>query len=78
MTIKEAREIIAETPFWDRFTEDEQKAMSMAERSLEAWEIVKAEIENDWMFKKYPSAPYTCGLRDALEIIDKHLKEVEE
>lgn len=54
------------------------EAHSMAIKSLEAWDKVETEIKNDWMFKKYPSAPYTCGLRDSLEIINKYLKEVKE
>ena len=41
-------------------------------------EDIKAEIASDWMFDKFPSAPFTCGLRKALEIIDKHIgKETE-
>ena len=33
---------------------------------------IKAEIENDWQLKKYPSSPFSCGLRRAIEIIDKY------
>ncbi len=32
---------------------------------------IRAEIENDWQLKKYPSSPFSCGLRRAIEIIDK-------
>lgn len=33
---------------------------------------IRAEIENDWQLKKYPSSPFSCGLRRALEIIEKY------
>jgi hypothetical protein len=39
---------------------------------------IKAEIENDWQLKKYPSSPFSCGLRRAIEIIDKYRNEVSE
>lgn len=35
---------------------------------------IKEEIENDWQLKTYPSSPFSCGLRLALEIINKYLK----
>ena len=38
---------------------------------------VRAEIENDWQLKKYPSSPFSCGLRQAIEIIDKYRAESE-
>ena len=34
---------------------------------------IKAEIKNDRQLKREPSSPYSCGLRHALEIIDKHI-----
>ena len=34
---------------------------------------VRAEIENDWQLKEYPNSPFSCGLRRAIEIIDKHM-----
>lgn len=33
---------------------------------------IRAEIENDWQFKNFPRSPWSCGLRRALEIIDKY------
>ena len=33
---------------------------------------IRAEIENDWQLKEYPSSPFSCGLRMALKIIDKY------
>lgn len=38
---------------------------------------IRAEIENDWQFKNFPRSPWSCGLRRALEIIDKY-REVSE
>lgn len=38
---------------------------------------IRAEIENDWQLKKYPSSPFSCGLRRAIEIIDKYKAESE-
>lgn len=37
---------------------------------------IKAEIENDWQLKEYPNCPFSCGLRRAIEIIDKYELEV--
>ena len=39
---------------------------------------IRSEIENDWQLKEYPSSPFSCGLRRAIEIIDKHETESEE
>ena len=39
---------------------------------------IRAEIENDWQLKKYPSSPFSCGLRRAIEIIDKYKAESED
>ena len=44
----------------------------------EVLEKIRAEIENDWQLKKYPSSPFSCGLRRAIEIIDKYKGESEE
>lgn len=38
---------------------------------------IRAEIENDFQFKQFPRSPWSCGLRRALEIIDKY-REVSE
>ena len=35
---------------------------------------IRAEILNDWQIKKFPSSPFSCGLRYAVEIIDKYRK----
>lgn len=39
---------------------------------------IRAEIKNHWHLKKYPSSPFACGLRQAIEIIDKYRAESEE
>lgn len=39
---------------------------------------IRAEIENDWQLKKYPSSPFSCGLRRAIEIIDEYKGESED
>lgn len=44
----------------------------------EVLDKIRAEIENDWQLKKYPSSPFSCGLRRAMEIIDKYKAESEE
>lgn len=38
---------------------------------------IRAEIESDWQLKKYPASPFSCGLRRAIEIIDKYNAESE-
>lgn len=38
---------------------------------------IRAEIENDWQLKKSPCSPFSCGLRQAIEIIDKYKAESE-
>ena len=41
-------------------------------------EQIKAEIKDDWQLKKYPSSPFSCGLKRTIEIIDKCIEESEE
>ena len=36
---------------------------------------IRDEIENDWQLIMYPASPFSCGLRRAMEIIDKYMKE---
>jgi hypothetical protein len=57
--------------------EEIPQAFEVAIRSLEAWDKVIEDIESDWQLKEYPSQPFSCGLRQALEIINKYLGEVE-
>lgn len=44
----------------------------------EVLDKIRAEIENDWQLKKYPSSPFSCGLRQAIGIIDKYKAESED
>ena len=56
-------------------------ALDMAVKALEQEPIldnIRAEIENDWQLEKYPSSPFACGLRRAIEIIDKYKAESED
>ena len=47
-------------------------------REVDVLDKIRTEIENDWQLKKYPSSPFSCGLRRAIEIIDKYRNEVSE
>ena len=53
-------------------------AFKMAIDTMRKYQKIRAEIENDWQLKKYPSSPFSCGLRRAIEIIDKYKAESEE
>ena len=62
-------------------SENEIKSMTKEQNYMRGYEDgradildkIRAEIENDWQLKREPSAPFCCGLRKALEIIDKHI-----
>ena len=45
------------------------------EDKIKVLDKIRAEIENDWQLKKYPSSPFSCGLKRAIEIIDKYKAE---
>ena len=71
MTVEEAKQTmyaLACTHYGKEFYEKENEAIKIACKSLEAWEKVKEEIN---------SMPYIIYSWDAVEIIDKHLSEVE-
>lgn len=36
---------------------------------------IRDDIENDWQLEIYPNSPYSCGLRRAIEVIDKYKAE---
>ena len=83
MTNKEAKEKLYIE--WQKFLENNidydgtSDAYNMAFKALEQIDVlekIRAEIENDWQLKKYPSSPFSCGLRRAIEIIDKYRNEV--
>ena len=44
----------------------------------DALDKIREEIENDWQLKEYPNCPFSCGLRRAIEIIDKYNSESED
>lgn len=71
MTREEATKLLkmSEQAIWLKGLEKERKeAEEMAIKSLEAWEKVKEEIN---------SMPNIIYRWDAVEIIDKHLAEIE-
>ena len=39
---------------------------------------IRAEIEGDWQLKEYPNSPFSCGLRRALDIIDRRFRDYQE
>ena len=47
-------------------------------RLIEGIEKGKKELKDDWQLQKYPASPFSCGVRHALETIDKHLGEVDD
>lgn len=58
-----------------------KEAFNMAKAALEQEPVldkIRAEIENDWQLEKYPSSPFSCGLRRAIEIIDKYRESEDE
>ena len=60
-------------------TEEVKQAYTLAigciEDTQSLLDKIRTEIENDWQLKKYPSSPFSCGLRRAIEIIDKYRGE---
>ena len=36
---------------------------------------IRTEIEDDWQLEIYPNSPFSCGLRRAIDIIDKYKTE---
>lgn len=82
MTIDEAKEIIGEIEAIDdglgQYIIGFDKALNMAIASLEAWEKVKAEIISERNHRRDRGHhEQSTGLSKAIEIIDKHLQEVE-
>lgn len=55
-------------------------SVNMAMNSLEAWDKIKEELEKD--YKEYENVltdlSYSDGVGYALDIIEEHLKEIEE
>lgn len=61
----------------DQTLKDIDRAFKALEERDELLDKIRAEIENDWQLKKYPSSPFSCGLRRAIEIIDRYTKDGE-
>ena len=59
-----------------QFAKDEYMAKLLAIKSLEAWGKVKEEMQEQ--HRIFANIPSISGiLADAIEIVDKHLKEIE-
>lgn len=59
-------------------TKEQNYLRGYADAKSDVLDMIRAEIESDWQLKKYPSSPFSCGLRRAIEIIDKYKAESEE
>ena len=56
-----------------KIKELEKRIKALEQESLtDVLDKIRAEIENDWQLKELPSGKFACGLRCALEIIDKY------
>ena len=83
MTREEAARILkADDVEWNEIFDSESglldEALDMAIRSLEAWELAKAEILKAQTYKMFVGdTELYIERKDVLKIIDKHLKEVE-
>lgn len=51
------------------------KAIEVLKSEESILDKIRAEIINDWQIKKFPNSPFSCGLRYAVEIIDKYRGE---
>ena len=81
MTIEEAINLLADMDS-DKYTAKEAVALTMAIRSLEAWEKVMEDIAikslGEWYVGRTDGKPEDVILtKDVYDIITKHLKEVE-
>lgn len=65
--------LCAGNPIWD--VDECREAFNTAIRSLEAWEKVKNDLNDDFPEQ---TKGFRYGIDYAMVIIDKHLKEVEE
>lgn len=52
--------------------------MRILDKQEDVLDKIRAEIKNDCLLKKYPSSPFSCGLRLAMGIIDKYKAESED
>lgn len=64
------------TRSWKKCAEEHRQLaewLNELKQKRQAIEDIKAEIESDWQLKLFPRSPFSCGLRRALEIIEKHI-----
>jgi len=89
LTKEEALEMLKTTiKIYEQMANDEagQEFVEAFKMSVEALENqtsviaevekIKAEIDKDWQLQRFPSAPFSCGLRRATEILDNHIAEL--
>lgn len=55
-----------------RITDQTLKALEERDKLLDK---IRTEIEDDWQLEIYPNSPFSCGLRRAIDIIDKYKAE---
>lgn len=80
MTIDEAIQRLVDVRKYNKLSINECIALGMAIASLEAWEKIKAEIEDakiDFDMNIGMEKYYNNAIDDVLQIIDKHIKEVQ-
>lgn len=51
---------------------------SVYPQNTDVLDKIRAEIENDWQLRDFPASSFSCGLRCAIEIIDKYRGEKNE
>ena len=80
MTISEAQSVLhCPDAYGGIYGEKYGQALAVAFKSLEAWEKVKAEIEQTAKdYDKFDDYRRVCGLWIALKIIDKYRKGASE
>ena len=61
----------------DKTTIDSCKGAIELLKQKDILDKIRDEIENDWQLKQFPCSPFSCGLRQAIEIIDKYRAESE-
>ena len=83
MTREEAIYVLQENLNWKKenrypyVSDREASAYILSIQSIKSWEDIEADIKEELQFG-YNDENYKQGLKTALEILHKHLKEVEE
>ena len=60
---------------WLKWADKDERNLRM--KQVDVLDKIIAEIRNDWQLNKYPASPFSCGLRRAMDIIDKYKAESE-